>query len=150
MTTMPMPMPILVVEDNPDDEALLLRALRKRKLANPIVVVRDGVEALEYLHGTGAYADRDARDVPAVTLLDLKLPRLDGLEVLRRLRAHEHTRLAPVVVLTTSAEDRDVVSSYELGANGFVRKPVEFDEFVAAVDALGVYWLLTNRPPPRQ
>lgn len=138
---------ILLVEDNPDDEALMLRALRKKRIANPVVIARDGVEALEYLHGTGAHAGRDVSELPVITLLDLKLPRIDGLEVLRRLRADERTRIATVVVLTTSGEQRDMVDSYSLGANSYVQKPVEYAAFEEAVDRLGTYWLLVNRVP---
>jgi two-component system response regulator len=140
---------ILLVEDNPDDEALTLRAMHKNRLTNPVVVAHDGVEALDYLFATGEYAGRDVTDLPAVILLDLKLPKLDGLEVLRRLRANERTRLIPVVVLTTSNEDKDIVSSYSLGANSYVRKPVDFEQFTDAVGKLGMYWLLINEPPSR-
>jgi two-component system response regulator len=139
---------ILLVEDNPDDEALTLRALRKANVRNEVVVARDGVEALDYLLGTGAHAGRDTRDVPQVVLLDLKLPRLDGLDVLRRLRADERTRLLPVVILTSSTEEEDRIAGYELGANSYVRKPVEFSQFADAVRQLGLYWLLLNQPPP--
>lgn len=138
---------ILLVEDNPDDEALMLRALKKKRIANPVVVARDGVEALEYLHGTGPHVGRDVSELPVITLLDLKLPRLDGLEVLRRLRADERTRIATVVVLTTSGEQRDMVDSYSLGANSYVQKPVEYAAFEEAVDRLGTYWLLVNKVP---
>jgi len=140
---------ILLVEDNPDDEALTLRAMHKNRLTNPVVVVRDGVEALDYLFCTGEYAGRDANDLPSVILLDLKLPKLDGLEVLKRLRANERTRLIPVVVLTTSNEEKDIISSYSLGANSYVRKPVDFEQFTDAVGKLGMYWLLINEPPSR-
>ena len=139
---------ILLVEDNPDDEALTLRAFRKNKILNDVVVARDGVEALDYLFGTGAHAGRDTREQPQVVLLDLKLPKVDGLEVLRRLRADARTRLLPVVILTTSNEDRDIVTSYQLGANSFIRKPVDFDQFMEAVRQLGLYWLVLNVPPP--
>ena len=141
---------ILLVEDNPDDEALTLRALKKNNILNEVVVARDGVEGLDYLFGAGAYADRDVCDQPQVILLDLKLPKVDGLEVLRRIRADERTRLFPVVILTTSNEDRDVISSYQLGANSYIRKPVDFDQFMEAVRQLGLYWLVLNVPPPRQ
>ena len=139
---------ILLVEDNPDDEALTLRALKRANVRNHVVVARDGVEALDYLFGTGTHAGRDARDTPQVVLLDLKLPRLDGLEVLRRLRADPRTKLLPVVILTSSTEDQDRIAGYELGANSYVRKPVDFSQFVEAVRQLGLYWLLLNQPPP--
>jgi CheY-like chemotaxis protein len=139
---------ILLVEDNPDDEELTLLSLRKNKLAHDIVVVRDGVEAIEFLFGNGQYASRDLSHVPTVILLDLKLPKLDGLGVLKRLRADERTRTLPVVVLTSSSQDADVIASYNLGANSYVRKPVEFGAFVEAVSSLGLYWVLLNRPPP--
>jgi len=140
---------ILLVEDNPDDEALTLRALKKNNILNPVVVVRDGAEALEYLFGTGLHAGRDPAAAPQVVLLDLKLPRIDGLEVLRRIRSDERTRRQPVVVLTTSNEDRDILSSYELGANSYIRKPVDFEQFMEAVRQLGLYWLVLNMAPPR-
>lgn len=139
---------ILLVEDNPDDEELMLRVLRKHHIANEVVVARDGVEALDYLLGTGAHTERDLRQQPQVILLDLKLPKLDGLEVLRRLRADPRTRLLPVVILTSSMEEEDRLSGYTLGANSYVRKPVDFNEFTEAVRQLGVYWLLLNEPPP--
>jgi two-component system, response regulator len=139
---------ILLVEDNPDDEELTLLSLRKNNLAHDIVVVRDGVEAIEFLFGNGQYAHRDVAHVPTVILLDLKLPKLDGLGVLKRLRAAERTRTLPVVVLTSSSQDADVIASYNLGANSYVRKPVEFGAFVEAVSSLGLYWVLLNRPPP--
>jgi len=139
---------ILLVEDNPDDEALTLRALRKANVANEVVVVRDGAQALDYLLCAGAYQGRDALDLPQVVLLDLKLPKVGGLEVLRRVRATERTRLLPVVVLTSSDEERDLVDSYRLGANSYVRKPVDFVAFSEAVQRLGLYWLLVNQPPP--
>jgi two-component system response regulator len=140
---------ILLVEDNPDDEELTLLSLRKNNLAHDIVVVRDGVEAIEFLFGNGQYAHRDVSHVPTVILLDLKLPKLDGLGVLKRLRAEERTRTLPVVVLTSSSQDADVIASYNLGANSYVRKPVEFGAFVEAVSSLGLYWVLLNRPPPQ-
>jgi CheY-like chemotaxis protein len=138
---------ILLVEDNPDDEALTLRALHKNRVSNPVIIVHDGVEALEFLFGEGIYAGRNIAELPAVILLDLKLPRLDGLEVLRRLRMDERTSVIPVVVLTTSNEDKDIINSYALGANSYVRKPVDFDQFTEAVGKLGMYWLLVNEPP---
>lgn len=141
---------ILLVEDNPDDVALTLRALKKNNIANEVVVAHDGVEALDYLFGTGMYAGRDVAILPQVVLLDLKLPKVDGLEVLGRLRADPRTKLLPVVVLTTSKEDRDLTESYSLGANSYIRKPVEFDSFSDAVRQLGIYWLLLNEGPPRR
>jgi two-component system response regulator len=141
---------ILLVEDNPDDEELTLLSLRKNNLAHDIVVVRDGVEAIEFLFGIGLYAGRDISQTPTVILLDLKLPKLDGLGVLKRLRADDRTRSLPVVVLTSSSQDADVLASYNLGANSYVRKPVEFGAFVEAVSSLGLYWVLLNRPPPVQ
>lgn len=139
---------ILLVEDNPDDEALAIRALKRHNISNEIVVAHDGVEALDYLFGTGAYAERDLNPQPAVILLDLKLPRIDGLEVLRRLREDERTRLLPVVILTTSSEEQDMISSYSLGCNSYVRKPVDFIQFSEAIRQLGMYWLLMNEAPP--
>ena len=140
---------ILLVEDNPDDEALTLRALKKNNIVNEVVVAHDGVEALDYLFGTGIYAGRDLALMPTVVLLDLKLPRIDGLQVLQRLRADERTRLLPVVVLTSSHEDVDLLRSYSHGASSYVRKPVDFIEFVEAIRNLGMYWLILNQPPPR-
>jgi two-component system response regulator len=139
---------ILLVEDNPDDEALTLRALKKSNIANKIVVVRDGAEALDYLFGTGAHAGRDTLDLPQVALLDLKLPTVDGLEVLRRLRADPRTRMLPVVILTSSKEEQDLINAYSIGANSYVRKPVDFNQFVEAIGQLGLYWLVLNEPPP--
>ena len=139
---------ILLVEDNEDDVDLTLRAFKKHGIANEIIVVRDGEEALEYLFGTGRYADRSADPAPAVVLLDLKLPKVDGLDVLCRVRANERTKHTPVVILTSSKEDRDLSASYDLGANSYVQKPVHFSEFVEAARTLGVYWLLLNEPPP--
>ncbi len=139
---------ILLVEDNRDDEALTLRAFKKHNITNQVVVARDGAEALEYLFGTGRYAGRDMELMPQLILLDLKLPKVDGLEVLRQIRADDRTRLLPVVVLTSSTEERDLVESYRLGANSYVRKPVDFTQFVEAARQLGLYWLLMNQPPP--
>jgi two-component system response regulator len=138
---------ILLVEDNADDEEFTLRALHRAKVTNPVIVVRDGSEAVDFLLGTGQYADRDASQVPAVVLLDLNLPKLSGIEVLRRIRNEPATRHVPVVVLTSSSEDEDVVDSYLSGANSYVRKPVGFAEFALAVGRLGVYWTLVNEPP---
>lgn len=140
---------ILLVEDNPDDVELTRRAFDESHIANTLDVVRDGVEALEYLFAEGEYAGRDASDLPEVILLDLKLPRVDGLEVLRRIRADERTRLTPVVVLTSSNEEQDIIESYNLGANSYVRKPVDFEHFLEATKTLGLYWLVVNEPPPR-
>ncbi len=141
--------PILLVEDNPDDEALTLRAFRKNNITNEIVVARDGVEAIDYLFATGIHEGLAEDRMPQVVLLDLKLPRMDGLEVLRRIRADERTRLLPVVVLTSSKEEQDLVESYRIGCNSYVRKPVNFDEFMEAARQLGMYWLLLNEPAPR-
>jgi two-component system response regulator len=141
---------ILLVEDNPDDEALTLRALKKNNILNEVVVAHDGAEALDYLFATGRHAGRDVHDQPQLVLLDLKLPKIDGLEVLRRLRADERTRRQPVVILTTSNEERDIIASYSLGANSYVRKPVDFEQFMDAVRHLGLYWLVLNVAPPRQ
>ncbi|MEO8356216.1 MAG: response regulator [Chloroflexota bacterium] len=139
---------ILLVEDSADDEALTLRALNKSKIANKIVVTRDGAEALEYLFCTGQYADRDPHDLPQVTLLDLKLPKVDGLEVLRRIRSDPRTRMLPVVMLTSSREEQDMFNAYSNGANSYVRKPVDFNQFVDAIGQLGLYWLVINEAPP--
>jgi CheY-like chemotaxis protein len=141
---------ILLVEDNPDDEALTLRALKKNHVLNEVVVVRNGLEALDYLFATGAYADRDRRVIPQLILLDLKLPKMDGLEVLRRIRADDRTRLLPVVILTSSDEERDVIAGYKLGANSYVRKPVEFTQFAEAVRQLQLYWLVLNEVLPNE
>jgi two-component system response regulator len=140
---------ILLVEDNADDEALTLRALKKNNIGNKVFVVRDGAEALDFLFCTGVYADRDPREMPQVTLLDLKLPKVDGLEVLRQLRADERTHLLPIVILTSSNEEKDVVAGYQLGANSYVRKPVNFIEFLEAARQLGLYWLVLNEVPPQ-
>jgi two-component system response regulator len=139
---------VLLVEDNPDDVDLTLRAFKKNNLMNEIVVARDGAEALDYLFGTGAYAGRSLSQMPQLVLLDLKLPRMDGLEVLRRIRAGEWTSLLPVVILTTSKEERDLIQSYSLGANSYIRKPVDFNQFGEAVRNLGLYWLVLNEAPP--
>ena len=136
---------ILLVEDNPDDEELTLRSLKQSNILNDVVVVHDGVEALDYLYGSGSYANRDTTVTPAIILLDLKLPRLNGIEVLQRIRAEPATKLTPVVVLTSSSEEEDVVASYTMGANSYVRKPVKFPQFAAAVKQLGLYWLLLNQ-----
>lgn len=141
---------ILLVEDNPDDEMLTLDALEANHVGNRVVVARNGVEALEYLFGTGDYDGRDPSDFPAVVLLDLKLPKIDGLEVLRRVRADPRTSMLPIVILTSSNEDEDKIRGYSLGANSYVRKPVDFDEFVKAAGQLGLYWLLLNESPPRK
>jgi two-component system, response regulator len=139
---------ILLVEDNPDDELLTLRALRKNNVLNEVVVARDGVEALDYLFGTGGYSGRDTAVMPQLILLDLKLPKIDGLEVLKRLRADERTRLLPVVILTSSREEQDMLDGYGFGANSYVRKPVNFEQFVQAVEQLKLYWLILNEAPP--
>lgn len=139
---------ILLVEDNPADVKLTQRALSKSNIANEIIVAHDGQEALDYLFGAGAHAERDVVQMPAIVLLDLKLPRVDGLEVLRQVRANERTRLLPVIILTSSREEQDVVRSYSLGANSYIRKPVDFDQFVEAARQLGIYWLVLNEPPP--
>jgi len=139
---------ILLVEDNPKDEELTLRALRKNKISNEVTVARDGVEALDYLFARGAHAGRDPLVLPQLVLLDLKLPKLDGFEVLRQVRAQETTRLLPVVILTTSNEERDRLAGYRNGANSYVRKPIDFNEFIEAVRQLGLYWLILNQPPP--
>lgn len=139
---------ILLVEDNADDVKLTLRAFKKKNVRNPVVVARDGLEAVEYLFGTGAHAGRDACDVPTVILLDLKLPKLDGLEVLKRVRADSRTKRLPVVVLTSSKEDQDLMTSYDLGVNSYIRKPVDFEKFVEVAGSLALYWLLSNEPPP--
>jgi CheY-like chemotaxis protein len=140
---------ILLVEDNPDDVELTLRAFNKSKISNEVVVVGDGAEALDYLFCQGQYADRDPCNVPIVVLLDLKLPKISGLETLRILRSDERTKLLPVVILTSSQEQEDVLQSYSLGANSYVRKPVDFNQFVESLQQLGLYWLIINEPPPR-
>ena len=139
---------ILLVEDNPDDEALTIRALQKNNILNTVVVARDGAEALDFLHGTGSHAGRDTAALPEMVLLDLNLPKLSGLEVLKRVREDERTRLLPVVILTTSNEDRDKIESYRLGCNSYIRKPVDFAQFSEAIRQLGVYWLVLNQGPP--
>lgn len=138
---------ILLVEDNPDDELLTLRALNENNIKNEVVLAHDGIEALEYLFGTGTYNGRDLNVMPQVILLDLKLPRMDGLEVLRRLRADERTALLPVVILTSSKEEQDLVNGYRLGANSYIRKPVDFDQFTETIRQLGSYWLVINEVP---
>lgn len=139
---------ILLVEDNADDEALTKRAFKKNNVMNQLVVARDGVEALDYLFGTGAHAGRDLSVMPTIILLDLKLPKVDGLEVLRRLRADARTKFLPVVVLTSSNEEQDLAQSYSLGVNSYIRKPVDFEQFIEAVKQLGLYWLVLNEAPP--
>jgi len=139
---------ILLVEDNPDDEALTLRALKKNNIRNEVVIARDGVEAVDYLFGTGAHAGRDLSIMPPVILLDLKLPKMDGFEVLERFRYSEFTRYLLVVILTASSEDQDRIRGHDLGANSFVRKPVEFDKFIEALRQLGLYWLILNEAAP--
>jgi two-component system, response regulator len=141
---------ILLVEDNPDDELLTIRSLRRSNITNDIVIARNGEEALHYLFGKGAYAERDLTNMPLVVLLDLKLPKIDGLDVLRQIRADERTRMLPIVVLTSSSEERDIIDSYSLGASSYVRKPVDFDQFAEAVRQLGLYWTLINEPLPQR
>ena len=138
---------ILLVEDNPDDEALTLRAFKKNKFMNEVVVVRDGAEALDWVFGTGPYKDRDTNILPTIILLDLKLPKIDGLEVLARLRANEKTKLVPIIILTSSKEEQDIIKGYTYGANSYIRKPVDFDQFLRAIEQLGVYWLRMNESP---
>lgn len=138
---------ILLIEDNDDDVQLTLRAFKKSRLKNEIIVVRDGAEALDFLFGEGAYTGRDVNERPQMTLLDLKLPKVDGLEVLRQIRNDERTQLLPVVVLTSSREQEDLVRSYRLGANSYIRKPVDFNQFIEAVQQLGLYWLVLNEIP---
>lgn len=142
------PHPILLVEDNPDDEVLTLRALGKNNITNEVIVARDGVEALDFFFGSGKNPGSDETPLPQVVLLDLKLPKVDGLEVLRRLRADPRTRLLPIVILTSSNEEKDLIEGYGLGANSYIRKPVDFERFVEAVRQLGLYWLLLNESPP--
>ncbi len=139
---------ILLVEDNPDDVELTIRAFKKNNISNKVIVAKDGAEALDYLYGTGMYAGRDIRDMPVVVLLDLKLPKIDGLEVLKGIRQNESTKLLPVVILTSSVEQNDVINGYNLGANSYIRKPVDFEQFAEAIKSLGLYWLVWNEPPP--
>jgi CheY-like chemotaxis protein len=139
---------ILLVEDNPDDEKLTVRALKKNNIVNEVAIARDGVEALDYLFGTGAHAGRDLSVMPALVLLDLKLPKIDGHEVLRRIRADEHTKRLPVVILTTSKEEQDLLNGYNSGANSYIRKPVDFVQFTEVVRQLGLYWLVLNEASP--
>ncbi len=139
---------ILLVEDNPDDVELTMRAFEKANITNEVMLARDGAEALDFLFATGAYADRDPKEHPALVLLDIKLPKVDGIEVLRRLRADERTKFLPVVMLTSSTEQEDLINSYSEGANSYVRKPVDFAQFSEAVTQLGLYWLVLNEPPP--
>jgi CheY-like chemotaxis protein len=147
MTTQIDDVEILLVEDNPTDAELALMALKENNLANKLVWVKDGAEALDFLFATGAYATRKIEDSPKVVLLDLRLPKVDGLEVLRRIKADTRTKRVPVVVVTSSKEDRDVVASYDLGVNSYISKPIEFDEFAKVMSSLGLYWLVINRPP---
>jgi two-component system response regulator len=139
---------ILLVEDNPDDEALTVRALKKNNIKNEVFVAHDGEEALDYLFHTGKHAGKDPHGVPQLILLDLKLPKVDGLDVLRELRANDRTKLLPVVILTSSTEEQDRMTGYDLGANSYVRKPVDFNQFMEAVRQLGLYWLILNEQPP--
>jgi len=138
---------ILLVEDNPTDAELTMRALKRKNLANRLVWAKDGEEALDFIYARGQFADRNPEDLPRLILLDLRMPKVDGLEVLKEIKVHEKTRKIPVVVLTSSQEDRDVVESYKLGVNSYVSKPVEFDDFLEAVSTLGLYWMLINKPP---
>lgn len=141
---------IFLVEDNPDDELLTLMALKDNNIMNQVIVARDGEEALDYLFGTGKYEGRDLNILPQVTLLDLKLPKVDGLQVLQRIRADEHTKLLPVVILTSSKEEIDIINSYQLGANSYIRKPVDFEQFSEAIKQLGLYWLVLNESPTKK
>lgn len=139
---------ILLIEDNPDDEALTLRAFKKSNLTNEVIIARDGVQALDYLFGTGDHAGRDTSIVPSLILLDLKLPKVDGLQVLERIRSDARTRLVPVLILTSSKEQEDLIRGYSLGANSYVRKPVDFNQFLHGIQQLGLYWLVLNEQPP--
>jgi two-component system response regulator len=143
-----MNMRILLVEDNPSDIELTIRAFERSRIANELIVAEDGQEALDYLWGQGKWEGRNIQDLPALTLLDLKLPKVSGLEVLRRIRGEARTRRIPVVILTSSKEDQDMAASYDLGVNSYIRKPVDFTQFVSAAEQLGLYWLLMNEPPP--
>ena len=140
---------VLLVEDNPDDEALTLRAFKKNNIKNTVVVVRDGQEALDYLFCKGVYENRESSCLPELILLDLKLPKIDGIEVLKKIKTDSRIRLLPVVILTSSKEEQDLIESYSLGANSYIRKPVDFEQFIEAVKQLGIYWLLINEKPPR-
>jgi two-component system, response regulator len=139
---------ILLVEDNPDDVELTLRAFNRSNIFNKVIVAKDGMEALDYLFGKGSYKEREIKDLPILIMLDLNLPKMNGLEVLKTIRQNELTKLLPVVILTSSNQDEDVTASYELGANSYIRKPVNFNDFIEAVKVLGLYWLLWNEPPP--
>ena len=139
---------ILLVEDDPNDETLILRAFKKSNVSSQITVVRDGAEAVDFIFCQGAYKDRDPRDLPQLILLDMKLPKLSGVEVLRRIRANKHTQLLPVIILTSSREEQDLIESYRSGANSYVRKPIEYDQFLEAIRQLSLYWLIWNEPPP--
>jgi two-component system response regulator len=139
---------ILLVEDDPNDEVLILQAFKKSNVSGQITVVRDGAEAFDFIFCQGAYKDRDPRDLPRLTLLDMKLPKLNGIEVLRRIRANKHTRLLPVVILTSSSEEQDLLESYQSGANSYVRKPIDYDQFLETIHQLSLYWLIWNEPPP--
>ena len=139
---------ILLVEDNPDDEALTIRALKQHNVVNDVVVARNGADAVDFLFAQGKFEDRNPSDFPTLVLLDLKLPKIDGIEVLRRIKADERTKRLPVVILTSSQEDKDLVATYDLGANSYIRKPVDFEQFSEAVRDIGLYWLVLNQPPP--